>query len=141
MPTLKGNSIEAIIFRMKNQNYEFLLLKRTEERGGFWQPVTGRIEEDESIEEAVKREIKEEVGISDIIRIIPDVYSFSIEDSGKDEFILGVEVNSDEEISLDKNTYLEHEKSKWCSFEEAINLLKWPGNKEGLNKLNSILTK
>jgi lipoyl(octanoyl) transferase len=37
-----------------------LLLRRSEERGGFWQPVTGRIEPGESPEHAARRELWEE---------------------------------------------------------------------------------
>jgi lipoyl(octanoyl) transferase len=39
-----------------------LLLRRSEARGGFWQPVTGRIEPGESEEEAARRELWEETG-------------------------------------------------------------------------------
>ncbi len=39
-----------------------LLLRRSEARGGFWQPVTGRIEAGESEAEAARRELREETG-------------------------------------------------------------------------------
>ncbi|HEU4382038.1 MAG TPA: lipoyl(octanoyl) transferase LipB [Anaeromyxobacteraceae bacterium] len=39
-----------------------LLLRRAPERGGFWQPVTGRIEFGESPEAAARRELLEETG-------------------------------------------------------------------------------
>ena len=39
-----------------------LLLRRSEERGGFWQQVTGRIEPGESPEQAARRELREETG-------------------------------------------------------------------------------
>jgi lipoyl(octanoyl) transferase len=39
-----------------------LLLRRTEARGGFWQPVTGRIEPGESPAQAARRELAEETG-------------------------------------------------------------------------------
>ncbi|WP_242341192.1 MULTISPECIES: lipoyl(octanoyl) transferase LipB [Anaeromyxobacter] len=39
-----------------------LLLRRSEARGGFWQPVTGRIEVGESEAEAARRELREETG-------------------------------------------------------------------------------
>jgi lipoyl(octanoyl) transferase len=39
-----------------------LLLRRAPERGGFWQPVTGRIEPGESPLEAARRELREETG-------------------------------------------------------------------------------
>jgi lipoyl(octanoyl) transferase len=39
-----------------------LLLRRSQARGGFWQPVTGRIEPGESPEAAARRELCEETG-------------------------------------------------------------------------------
>jgi lipoyl(octanoyl) transferase len=39
-----------------------LLLRRSEARGGFWQPVTGRIEPSEQPEGAARRELREETG-------------------------------------------------------------------------------
>lgn len=135
MKIRKGNQIEAIVFRKNKNNYEFLLLKRIPEKGGFWQPITGEIEEDETSEEAVKREMAEEIGINNILQIIENVHHFILRETGKEEFVLGVEVNSNEKVILDKNIYQEHEEYKWCSYEEAIKLLKWEGNKEGLRKL------
>ncbi|MBK9517327.1 MAG: lipoyl(octanoyl) transferase LipB [Anaeromyxobacter sp.] len=39
-----------------------LLLRRTPARGGFWQPVTGRLEPGETPQEAARRELREETG-------------------------------------------------------------------------------
>jgi 8-oxo-dGTP pyrophosphatase MutT (NUDIX family) len=133
------NQIEAIIFRKNNQEIEYLLLKRTQKKGGFWQPVTGGVEEKEREREAVIREVKEETGVEEILAIIEDVHYFKLEENGIDEFVFGVEVSPEAEISIEKNIYPEHDEFKWCNFEEALNLLKWPGNKEGLKKLNEKL--
>jgi 8-oxo-dGTP pyrophosphatase MutT (NUDIX family) len=136
----KGNQIEVIIFRNEGkEGYKFLLLKRIESRGGFWQPITGGIEENETAKEAVKREIKEEIGIKNIIRLIEDVYHFVLKENAKEESVFGVEVSINEKITLAKNIYTEHDNYKWCSFDEALNLLKYSGNKEGLKALYKIL--
>lgn len=135
----RGNQIEAIVFRKKENIYEFLLLKRTLERGGFWQPITGGIEGDETKLDTVRREVQEEIGVKNIQKIISNVYSFMLKENNKEEFVFGVEIDSNEKIILEKNVCLEHEEFKWFTFEEALSLLKWPGNKEGLIRLNSIL--
>jgi dATP pyrophosphohydrolase len=50
--------VEGIIFRRNGGVIEYLLLKRLPERNGFWQPVTGGMEEGETREEALRREIR-----------------------------------------------------------------------------------
>jgi len=39
--------VQAILFRKTNREIQYLLLKRTPEKEGFWQPVTGGLEEEE----------------------------------------------------------------------------------------------
>lgn len=133
------NQIEAIIFRKKNGKIEYLLLKRIQKRGGFWQPVTGGVERGEKYKDAVIREIREETGINKINDIIEGIHHFKLEENGIDEFVFGVEVDYNTQVALDKNIYPEHDEFRWCNFEEALNLLKWPGNKESLKKLNERL--
>ena len=55
--------IEAVIYQRNGDTIEYLLLKRLPERNGFWQPVTGGLEEGETRTEALHREIEEETGI------------------------------------------------------------------------------
>ncbi len=43
-----------------SQNFQFLLLQTNEQRGKFWQNVTGKIEGDETFEEGGLREAIEE---------------------------------------------------------------------------------
>ena len=58
--------IQALIFpvRSTEKGWEYLMLKRVLERGGFWQGVTGGLELNETIPEAAKRELLEETGLS-----------------------------------------------------------------------------
>lgn len=130
--------VQAILFRESNEKIQYLVVKRTPEREGFWQPVTGGLEEGESRVEALRREVLEETGIKDFVRIIEDVHYF--EYSGPHftkEYVFGVEIPPTEKIVLDEG---EHSEFRWCSFEDALNLLKWKENKEALTKLNEILS-
>lgn len=132
--------IEAIIFRLVNGTYEYLMLKRIASRGGFWQPVTGGLEEGETLRDAVVREVQEEIGVQHVKRIIDNVYEYTFEEELTfKEYVFGVEINPETSISLDKNLYKEHEEHTWCSYENAMHLLKWPGNKIGLTNLHNIL--
>jgi len=130
--------VEAIIFRRNGTVIEYLLLKRLPERNGFWQPVTGGVEEGETRDEALQREIMEETGVRNIVAVIEGLYYFEFSDPNlNQEYVYGVEVSSSEEIVLDPK---EHSEYKWCSFQEALQLLHWKENKEALRKLNTTLT-
>jgi len=130
--------VEAILFRRNRDMIEYLLLKRLPERNGFWQPVTGGMEEGETREEALCREVKEETGVRNIVAVIEDLYYFEFSDPNlNQEYVYGVEVSPSEEIVLDRE---EHSEYKWCSFQEALQLLHWKENKEALRKLNMTLT-
>ena len=130
--------VEAIIFRRNGNKVEYLLLKRLPKRNGFWQPVTGGVEEGETRNEALRREIREETGIKNIIAVLEDLYLFEFSDPNlNQEYVYGVEVSPSEEIVLDRK---EHSEYRWCSFQEALQLLHWKENKEALRKLNTNLT-
>ena len=125
---------------------EYLMLKRSEKKGGFWQPITGgvKLSEGESVVSAMYREIREEIGVekSEIVRVVPDVYFFNwIQDRNPEdvlnvsEYVFGVEVAGSELISIG----IEHIDKRWCGFGESLDLLKYDSNKEGLKRLNLVL--
>ena len=74
---MNPSQIGCIVFRQNGKQREFLLLKRIPEKTGFWQSITGEVE-DETLLDAVFREAREEAGIEkeDIIRVIENVTSF-----------------------------------------------------------------
>ena len=132
--------VQSIIFKKVNNSFEFLLLKRIPKKGEFWQPVTGGLEDGESLEETSIREIKEETGIENIKQLIKDVHFYQFKEfnslskenkeTGMTEYVFGVEVDVNTKVTIDKNIYPEHSEFKWCSFEEALELLKWDSNKK-----------
>jgi len=151
--------IEAILFMRTDGKIQYLILKRHPpkghpEIGQFWQPITGGLEEGETKMEALKREIREETGIKNIIKIIEDVRYYEPIDLSLIEYLkrhghvckhlkayaFGVEVSSDEEVVLDRK---EHSEFKWCSFQEALKLIRGTcyNHNESLKKLNEIVTK
>lgn len=134
------NQVEAIVFKaLSSGEYSFLMLKRTPQRGGFWQPVTGNVEEGEAFEAAALREVREELRIENVVRLIDTGYSYEFTDNGLDQFerIFGVQVPLDTGVKLSS----EHTEYRWTSKDEAIDsYLKYPGNKEGLRRLYQKLT-
>ncbi len=131
--------IEAVIFRRCGSKVEYLLLRRTPERNGFWQPVTGGVEEGETRKEALHREIREETGAKNVLTVIEDLFDFELSDPNPShEYVYGVEISPSDEIVLDGK---EHSEYRWCSFQEALQLLAWEENKTALRRLNNIQTK
>ncbi len=130
-----GKKVEAVIFR-KGGNVEFLILHRNEDHGGFWQTLTGNVEEGESGMDALMREIKEETGISgnSIISVFDDIYSFNFHAHGMDfsENVYAVQVNPDTAVDISRNVDNEHDDYGWFTFEDAIKKLRWNTNVRAL---------
>lgn len=132
------SQINCIVFKKEDGEYKFLVLKRREDRGDFWQSVTGGVEEGENQIAALKRELKEETGIGEYQKIINLKYSFSFSLPHLGELVenvYAVEVSPETEIFLSP----EHIEYRWVFFEEALSLLKYEANKEGFRKIWKIL--
>lgn len=126
--------IEVFFYkRLPDGKYSFLLMKRVPEKGGFWQPLTGGVEHGETLEEAIRREAAEETGITEMVEVVDSNYHYEFTDEGRShvEYIFGAEVPTGTNVRLSH----EHDDLRWVSKDEALQLLKWPGNKEGLRKL------
>lgn len=135
-----NQQIEGIIFKKDGLGQLlFLLLKRIPSRGGFWQPVTGGVHPNESLENALSREILEETGIRDIKRAVNTQFTFEFNDNGNDytEYVYGVEVPHDSAVNISA----EHNAFTWATKEEAMVRLKWQTNKDALQRLCAILEK
>lgn len=126
--------VEVIVFRREAGGIRYLMLLRNAEKGGFWQPITGNVEEGEAYEQAARRELSEETGVHDFICLFDTGYSFEFFDNDLQQFerVFAVEVGPDTEIILSD----EHTDMRWASKEECLGTyLKYPGNKAGLEVL------
>lgn len=72
--------VEAILFKRNYGRIQYLTLKTIPPRGEFWQPITGGVEEGETKIEALKREVKEETGITSIVKVVEHVHYFEFQD-------------------------------------------------------------
>ena len=129
--------ILGIVFKRGESGLFYLLLKRNPRQGGFWQPVTGGVEDTETLEEALRREIREETGIKDIVRIVGGLQSHRFyAPRAVYEHAFGVEVRPGTKVKLDG---VEHSDARWCNYEDARSRMVWPGNRTALERLDSVL--
>jgi len=75
-PPLRTVSVVAV-----GDDGRVLLLRRSEARGGFWQPVTGRIEPGEAPAAAARRELREETGADVEVEPLGYRHGFAIDPS------------------------------------------------------------
>lgn len=130
--------VEVIIFKLVDNQVLFLLLKRAEERGGFWQPVTGGVEEGEDLKASAIREMQEETSLSEYLDILEDLHFFEFETNGGfgilKEYVFGLHVHPHAEAKISD----EHSEHRWCTIDDALELLKYENNKVGIRKIDGI---
>jgi len=114
---------------------KFLLLRNDSKDpahgGDYWFTVTGSVEAKESIEEAVKREVKEETNldISEVFSLKWGlVYSWGGEDQSEDNFLAFVKKDK---VVLNE----EHVDFEWLNLEEFVKKINWDLDKEELRKV------
>ena len=135
-----NNQVEIIIFKKEGAETLFLILKRNPQKGSFWQAITGGTEEGETLEEAAVREIYEEIGITEDVKLIDIDYTFDFFDHNEMHFekVFAVEVSPESKIIISE----EHTEFKWVDGQTAIDgFLRYPGNKEAFKKLIEYLEK
>jgi lipoyl(octanoyl) transferase len=120
---------EAIPFVKRENSFRFLLVKRVPDDGGFWQPITGTLESQESLMGCLFRELEEEVSITkaEVKNLTDMFFTFTWEkgDTKITEYVFGVELSDERPVILSD----EHEDQRWCSYAEAIALLEKDNNK------------
>jgi lipoyl(octanoyl) transferase len=111
-----------------------LLLRRTSERGGFWQTVTGRLEEGESPARAAARELHEELGRELEVVDLDYRHAFAlgeqlpprlVEESG---FVARWPEGQEPRLGA------EHDAAEWVSLEEAARRLPFKGLRETVRR-------
>ena len=103
-----------------------LLLQRTEARGGFWQPVTGRVEPGESPTQAAQRELREETGVESNVTPLNYEHVFAFAEASPPDLIreTAFTARSEQQIRLEP---AEHVAMGWFTAEEAIAKVPHPG--------------
>jgi lipoyl(octanoyl) transferase len=131
---------------MIHDDHRVLLLHRKPERGNFWQPVTGSIEEGETPIETARREIAEETGHRGEPDPLELEQSFMIESQYlaarhpapiiASEIGFVAQLPSDAPIRIDAD---EHDDFGWFTFGEAYERIRWSDDREALERLEARL--
>jgi len=140
LPKVKVKQVDSYIYRITDNGPVYLMMKRSPGKyyEHLWQGVAGKIEKGETAVQTVVRELKEETGMKPKKMFAAD-HIANFYDARNDRILMvpifGIEVeNSDVRLSE------EHSEYKWVSFDEALALLTWKGQKEGLRTVHDEIT-
>jgi len=143
-------SAGAVIFRREKEQILFLLLKH---QSGHWGFPKGLIEKEETLQEAAKREIKEETGLKNF-KFLKDFlvhqkYFFKVKYPyqlkrgwRKGEWVTKIVTYYLVETKNKKvNISFEHDDFAWVSYSTALKKLNFKENKEILQKAYQYIKK
>jgi lipoyl(octanoyl) transferase len=141
-----SRSVLALTWRRGPAGPQVLMMLRRPETGLWWGSVTGRMEPGETPEETATRELMEETGLAGRLEPLHFQHTFWIDPAilslpeGDPRFntetCFHVEVPATAEVALAPQ---EHSEYRWCSLEEAQELLYWEGSRAALARLRQQL--
>lgn len=127
---------------MVHDGERVLLLHRRPERGNFWQPITGAIEDGETPLAAAYREVLEETGSAGEPEAMGFTQSFMIDSQHlasrfpipiiASEVGFKAALDSQQPIRMDGD---EHDEYGWFTFPDAYERIRWSDDREALERL------
>jgi lipoyl(octanoyl) transferase len=120
-----------------------LMLRRSPERGGFWQPVTGRIEPGESPEAAARRELFEETGADVPVTSLAYRHAFPLDPALVPPRRPGLRICEETAFrarlppGFEPRLSDEHVAWEWCPREEALERPRYAGLRRAIDLATS----
>ncbi|HZR96310.1 MAG TPA: NUDIX domain-containing protein [Gaiellaceae bacterium] len=119
------------VFIVVRRGAEYLVVHRAPTGGAYWHGIAGGVEEGETYAEAAARELLEETGFAAEPVEISQPFVYVVGERSVTVTCYLVDVPSGWEPVLDA----EHDDYRWCSRDDAVELLYWPEPKELLRTL------
>jgi dihydroneopterin triphosphate diphosphatase len=145
--------LQVLVFPFRRRvggQIEYAIFRRRDFADDCWQGVAGGAEQDESAEQAARREMMEEAGIPADAPLVPLDAVASVPASqfpdrdvwGRNLYVVterafGVYVDHAQVIVLSH----EHTEHRWVPYDEAARLLRWDSNRTALWELNERLAR
>lgn len=129
--------VNVVCYSGEKTDTRILVLKRNQRKGGFWQTITGGAHVGESLFEAAKREVLEEIGLeanNSSLFATKAKYSFPGNDGYiLDEYVFAFRVDNMDSVHISE----EHDAFEWLGFEAAKNRVAYENNRTAIDSLKS----
>ncbi|HWP44583.1 MAG TPA: dihydroneopterin triphosphate diphosphatase [Blastocatellia bacterium] len=147
MPYKQPRSVQVVIFAESARGRQYLLLRRVTGHGGFWQSVTGSLEEGETHRQAAVREVREETAIAaseDELIDLGLVNTFEIAPQWRSRYAPGVTHNEEVcfalkvdlcQVAIDA---VEHDAYAWVDYQTAMGMIYWESTKRALARTEAL---
>ncbi len=124
--------ILKVVAGLFRKNGKVLLVRRpfNKKRGGLWEFPGGKVEEGETLEEAIKRELNEELDVEVKVKELLSKIRHRYPEGEIELYLLEVESEKEPELK-------EAIEKKWIDLEEAERLELCPADKELLKNLKT----
>jgi len=127
-------TVSVTVVRGQGPQARVLVLRRTAERGGFWQTITGRVEPGETPEQAAARELAEETGLNLPVRALDYRHAFALAEllppRLAEETAFATWCPEGQEARLGP----EHDAHEWLEAPAALQRLPFQGLREGVKR-------
>ncbi|HVG58374.1 MAG TPA: lipoyl(octanoyl) transferase LipB [Hyalangium sp.] len=134
-------TVSVTLLRGHGPMAQVLVARRTPERGGFWQTITGRVEPQETPEQAAARELQEETGLTLPVRALDYRHTFALGEilppMLAEETAFAAWLPEGDTVRIGP----EHDAFEWLAAPAALERLEYRGLREGVKRTLALLAR